>query len=517
VVAPDSSAGNLDALEGHRIRRIDIAARNIFDPLPHGRLRGAYRLANALHIRTRESTVRELLLLQRGDLWTAERAAETIRRLRELEFLIPERLEARLMNDSVDVTVRTVDTWTTSPQFDLQRSGTTQFSTVAVAEGNVLGHGKSVSVAYHQDETGVTRSIEWNDPAFLGSRAQIDFGAARGASGKAYNADAGVRFLAPSTPHEYFADTRSIEGIDRLYSFGAETANLDVRREETEAMWGIGRESDGLVRRGVMSFAVIDRHLGPTRTLTPGPPEFQGGDERLRLRRVALEGLWWRPRYIERTGVNRMDRIEDFDVGLRLGLKLGVSPRFLGSTADEGYTRASADIGIPDENAFGLFHASFETWYRRAVRDEIQNLSGRWVAPLGGKQTLVVSAVRLAGYDVSRDFQITAGGLTGLRAYAVHELTGTRLLRLNAEDRWNGPEFWELVSLGAAVFYDAAHMRGPGADGTPWRHDAGIGLRLAFPRSALDQVLRFDVAIPIDPVRSSERRPVLSFGSSQAF
>ena len=41
-------------------------------------------------------------MFQPGDVWTAERAAETVRRLRELEFLIPDRLEARLVDDSVE-------------------------------------------------------------------------------------------------------------------------------------------------------------------------------------------------------------------------------------------------------------------------------------------------------------------------------------------------------------------------------------------------------------------------------
>ena len=517
IVAPDTSGGNFAALEGHTIRRVDVAARNIFEPLPESPLRPIYRLADILHVRTREGTVRALLLLEPGDVWTAQHAAEAVRRLRELPFLIPDRLEAHLVDDSVDVVIRTVDTWTTSPQFDIQSAGNTRFSTLAIAEGNVLGHGKSISVAYRQDETGVTRSVEWNDPAVLGSHAQFDVMAARGASGNAYHVDGGWRFYAPSTRRAAFADVRSAEGVGRLYSANQEAADFDVKRQESEVMWGAGHQSEGLVRRGAISFAAIDRHLGPTRVIAPGPAEFLGGDERLRLRRVALEGLWWRPEYIERTGVNRMDRIEDFDVGLRLGLKLGVAPRAFGSTATEGYARASVDIGIPDENAFGLLHASYETRYRRRVADEIASGSARWIVPLAVRQMLVLSVVGATAFDVSRDFQLTAGGLTGLRAYPVHELSGRRLLRVNAEDRWNGPDFFELVSLGAAAFYDAARMSGAGAAGTPWHHDAGIGLRVAFPRSALDQVLRFDVAIPIDPLRDTGRRPVLSFGSSQAF
>ena len=517
VIAPDTSTGDLAALEGRPIRSVHIAARNIFDPLPEGRLRGAYRLANLLHVRTRESTVRELLLLEAGDRWTAEHAAEAVRRLRELDFLVPERFDARLANDSVDVTVHTIDTWTTSPQFDVQSSGGTQFSTFAFSEGNVLGLGKSLAVSYHQEPAGVTRSIEWNDPALFGSRAQFDFMTSKGSSGSANHLDGGFPFYAPSTPNAAFADWRSANGIGRLYDRGVEVVDFDLHQMETDVMWGHGRRSDGTVTRWIASFHARDRHLGPSRTIATGSAAFAGDAEDLKLRRVALEGQWWRPHFIERVGVNRMTRVEDFDLGLRLALKLGVAPRAFGSTANEGYLRAAMDAGIPEEHCFGQLHASFETRYRRSVREEVERIEARWVAPLTARHTLVLAGLEAAGFEVGREFQLTAGGLTGLRAFPIHALSGRELWRLNAEDRLMGPEFWELMSIGAAAFYDAAHMTGAGAEGTGWYHDAGLGLRLGFSRSALNQVLRFDVAIPIDPMRNGGRRPVFSFGSSQAF
>jgi len=60
-------------------------------------------------------------------------------------------------------------------------------------------------------------------------------------------------------------------------------------------------------------------------------------------------------------------------------------------------------------------------------------------------------------------------------------------------------------------------MTGPGADGTPWHQDAGLGLRIGFSRSAINQVVRVDFAAPISPSREERHRVVLSFASSQAF
>src|SRR2546428_3421737 len=65
-----------DSSEGLPIARIDVQARNIFDPLPDGRLAPLFALANRLHIRTREQTVREQLVLRPGDPWSDARGHE---------------------------------------------------------------------------------------------------------------------------------------------------------------------------------------------------------------------------------------------------------------------------------------------------------------------------------------------------------------------------------------------------------------------------------------------------------
>jgi outer membrane protein assembly factor BamA len=67
------------------------------------------------------------------------------------------------------------------------------------------------------------------------------------------------------------------------------------------------------------------------------------------------------------------------------------------------------------------------------------------------------------------------------------------------------------------AFGDAARAWGPGSAGAGWFVSAGVGLRLALPQWSPNQVLRFDLAWPVHPGVSGDRKPVLSFGSSQAF
>jgi hypothetical protein len=76
---------------------------------------------------------------------------------------------------------------------------------------------------------------------------------------------------------------------------------------------------------------------------------------------------------------------------------------------------------------------------------------------------------------------------------------------------------WAYLNAGTAVFFDAARAWGAGAEGTGWFRDAGVGLRLGIPSWGLTEVMRVDIAWPIEPSRDGANLPVLTFGSSQAF
>jgi hypothetical protein len=212
-----------------------------------------------------------------------------------------------------------------------------------------------------------------------------------------------------------------------------------------------------------------------------------------------------------------MGLVEDFDIGATLGLKLGYSPGFLGSTADEGYARLTGSIGAAPGRGFGWVRGSVTSRLRRDLRETVSTVDARWIDQTVPGQTLVLAAYGIAGFRTARDFQVIFGGLNGLRAYPVQALAGTQAWRLNAEDRWTIGEYAELVTLGAVVFTDAAQTWGAGAAGSDWHLASGVGLRIALPRWSLTQVLRIDLAWPVSPTRDRRRNPVVSIGSSQAF
>jgi hypothetical protein len=146
AAAAPATLDSTASLEGLPIARVDLEVRDIFECQAGDPFVSFYRLANALHIRTRDRTVRQQLLFAPGERWSEERGAETARTLRSLDYLEPQRMEARRENDSVVVEVETRDAWTTSPLLNLERGGGVQYGTVGLTERNLLGLGEGALV-----------------------------------------------------------------------------------------------------------------------------------------------------------------------------------------------------------------------------------------------------------------------------------------------------------------------------------------------------------------------------------
>jgi hypothetical protein len=517
--ADDSAAGDSTALEGLPIARVEIVARDVYEPVPSGRLAAGYRLANQLHVRTREKTIRQQLLLAPGQPWSEARGRESVRKLRQLDVLEPTSLTARREGDSVVVRVETRDAWTTTPEFNLESGGGQLFGSFAFAERNLFGLAKSVAIAYHEDPIGIGRSASYDDPQFLFPRLRLGFFAGNGSEGAGNRVVLEVPFYAEDAPLSFGVRWRRTTSISHLFQGGSEVADFDQRLEESRVFAGIGRRQDGTILRMTASMLGLDRRYGPSRLDPEAPPQFAGGEQNLRLRRIDFTVQLWRPRPIEARVVNQLEGIEDFDLGPSLMMTAGLAPRFLGSGSNEAYGEIRLQTGRTlGPRSFALVDVDASSRFVPDPREAVGRVQAFWVNQTLPRQTLVFGAWGVAGLEPSREFQVVVGGLNGLRAYSVHELAGTQVWRLNAENRiLLGQNYLNLFSAGAAVFYDVGRAWGPGSLGEGWHSDAGIGLRLSFPRSTLSRVARFDVAWPIDPAINGRREAVYSFGSSQAF
>jgi len=520
--APDSAA-----CEGLPIRRVEIRPGPVFDPGPGGGLSEVERFANRLHFRTHRGTIQRQLLFGPGDRWSDALGHESARNLRALGFLDPGPIAARREGDSVVVSVETRDLWRTSPHLNVASAEGRRVGSIGVIEGNLLGYGKSIAVVYRDDENGKSWNFGYLDPNLGGSPLRLHYLAGNGSEGATDQVSLELPFLAVQTPRAWHAGWNRTTQVVHLFADGAEAASLDQRVERAELWYG-GRLSGGEpsasgrtrqpVQRLTGGFELYDRRFGASRLEPGSPPQFAGAEENIRIRRLGAELTVWQPKFTERANINRVDRVEDFDLGPKIGLMAGYALSALGSSQDEGYLRAGVDLGADTRFGFGLLRSQASTRLDPDPVERIVQLNAHWYAPWRRRHTLALGALGIAGAETPRDFQARAGGLEGLRAFPINVVAGQRLWRLNAEERWRfWPESWQKVRVGSAVFFDAARAWGAGAEGTGWFRDAGLGLRLGVPSWGLSEALRVDLAWPIEPGRDGGHQPVFTFGSRQAF
>jgi hypothetical protein len=515
---PDSAAPSAVARHGDPIGALQVVTRNIYDPLPPGPLEWAYRLANRLHIRTRPDVVRHQFLLRPGDPWNPDRAEESARQLRRLRFIDSVAVTARPAATGVDVAVETRDSWSTAIELDLQSGGGERVGMIGLTENNLLGFGKYLSLSYRETSRNVARSLIYQDPGVLGSRWILRGRGTDESQGAITEGQVGLPFYAEDAPASYLAYGRREARQAELFEADELAAQFDVDRDEVEVQAGRGVRLGTRILRGAVRFNYLDRRYGPA-TLEPGAsPGFAGGEESLRLRRLAGEISLWRPTYTKRYQVDHLDRLEDIDLGLRGMLQLGWSPEAWGSSEDEGF--AAARLGLAHEfgPAYWLLDVRGETRIRSEPLESVVTAEGRVVHQGLPRQTWVLAAWSGYTYRPARDFQFLIGGLNGLRGFDAQEVSGEQVVRFNLEDRvMMARHLGQVVSLGMVGFADLARGWGLGSAGQKWHFSTGFGLRASFPRSGWSRVARFDVAWPLQPGAEAHERPVFSIGTDQAF
>ena len=72
---------------GYRIDSIEVRQLPIFEEEPGAKHQALYRLADQLHIDTRDSVIESQLLFQSGDLVSQRNIVETERNLRDLRYI----------------------------------------------------------------------------------------------------------------------------------------------------------------------------------------------------------------------------------------------------------------------------------------------------------------------------------------------------------------------------------------------------------------------------------------------
>ncbi|RLE23489.1 MAG: hypothetical protein DRJ65_11735 [Acidobacteria bacterium] len=486
-------------LAGRPILRIEYQRSNVFDNSDPATSSWPYRWANALHITTRETFIKSMILFSEGDAWDPAVAAESARILRSLDFLNPVFIDAYPEAEGVIVRIRTHDKWTLQVGAKFGIQGSRKAYSVEFDEKNFLGWGRRMTLEYQKDHERSTWTYVYSDPNLFGSRWRGRLLFANSSDGHREELLAERPFYALATPQAWGGEWKHWSQIEYLYGEGEQVAGGKRDFRLLNLWWGTRIPApEKIIRRLNLAFHLDERRFSDWRWESSPTPFPTPDDVKISGPRLAFEQT--EDRYRVLTGFRGFSAQEDIAFGS--SLRAGVTFSMPGFGGD-----------IPRLVFDGA-------WGRRVQKDGWLLMADIWTSGRldEGSAANVVSGIQLAASqlgprgwqlrlriedskDLDRENQLTLGADTGLRGWDPDTFDGTGRAIFNLQWRTLLKEdFLHLFSVGIVFFGDAGKTWGarfgPGTDGI--RFDAGVGLLADLTHIGVSNVLRLDLAVPDD-------------------
>jgi len=314
---------------GAVIGDIFVEPHSIFDledPDENGFL---YRLANRLHIETREDVIRQQLLFDSGDGYSSRELQESERILRSNRYIHDATVHpVSVHNGVVDVAVETDDVWTLVPHIAASRSGGENSAGIGLKEMNLLGTGIEVEALYKSNVDRDSKIFRFADNHLGDSWYRLAGTFSVNSDGHQTSLDFGKPFYALDSTRANGVSLWDADEIDYLYDRGEIGASYRQQVQQFELFGGWSRGlQDGWVRRFKAGLG-YDQHQF---TEVDFGDDFLGTapeDRRLVYPFVEIELL---QDHFEKTrNLDQINQTEDQYLGTRLTARLGYAAEAFG-------------------------------------------------------------------------------------------------------------------------------------------------------------------------------------------
>lgn len=504
------TSGDIDAIppdqelvaNGATVGKIILHVGDIFDLSNPKENKYFYRLANRLHINTKEFVVRNNLLFRTGDRYVPRLLSESERILRAKAYLFDAEIRpVRYHNNEVDIEVRTRDVWTLTGGVNYSHKGGESEYGFQIKEDNFAGLGKSVEIRRDSSPLRTRTEINYLDPFIGQNRFQL-------ALGYSYNSDGHGKSLQLQRPF-YSLETKWAMNLvaasktqqSVFYQSGSVADQYLQKIEYYELSAGLSRGLiDSHTGRWSLGYTVNQNHFSAT-SETKNPalvPE----DRELSYPWLLYSSI--QSRYIKTRRINLIGRTEDINLGNVYNINLGWSSTDLNSDLDAliySVDYSTANKSFADHMVLVRIGSS-----GRVSEGFTQNmlLSGqaRYFYPMFKNQVFYSEFQFAAGHNLDADNQLLLGGDTGLRGYPSHVQDGNRKLLLKLEQRYyTDLQILQLAYVAGAAYFDIGRAWTPGTEPNKYSgflKDVGIGLRLSPSRTSHGMILHLDLTYALD-------------------
>jgi hypothetical protein len=487
---------------GARIGQVRFNALQLFDVGGLDQDTALFRLANRLHIRTREATIADQLLFREGQLYDASTVAESARILRSTRYLRDASIRPVAYHDGVvDLEVLTQDVWTLNPGLSFGRHGGKNTGGFELEELNFLGLGTQLGLSFKSGIDRDSKSVFYRDRQLGSSWWDLSTTYSDNSDGRLADFSLERPFYSLETQRAGGVAANDDLRVDSRYDLGKVIDKFETHAKLASAYWGFSEGlSNDWARRYSVGFTYDDHQFANA----PGadPALLLPANRKLVYPWVAAE--WVQDRFATTRNRDQIEKTEDYALGWKLRAQVGFASSATGSDRDavmlEGKASTGYDLSLRQSlilsaDAGGRFEDG-------SLANGLLGAEARYYFRQSPRRLFFMGLSATAGTRLDADTQVLLGGDNGLRGYPLRYQAGTGRWLFTAEQRMYSNWFpFQLFNVGGAVFFDMGRVAGRdplGSEPQGVLKDVGIGLRLGNSRSALGNVLHIDLAFPLD-------------------
>ncbi len=477
---------------------------------------------NQFHRITRESVILREAGIRPGDTITLSEVEEVERRLRRLGIFAAVSADLVTGDSGIELHISTQDNFSIIAGFTGSFLGGIGNIGFTLGERNILGTANNLRFGLARSTDDDFRgSLQFTDRHFFATSWQANYSIERTEEGNAF----GVQL---QDPFRSLSDTRRwslVLDYDEFFNSYFVDGNTVLQIPEDRSrliarhIWRSGN-SDRFFRKGAVASLQQSVYSAPNGMLAG---VFRPDDTRI----AYIGGLLASDRlrgFREVQGLDTLNFVQDVRFGSTVQLELGVN-LVDDFDVDDG-SRIDPRVAVLLDNAMAAGSDSLvrTTLSGNAVFEETGERPWNAVLRLAAyntalsNTTLAFNADFTTGEDGSDlPVQLTLGENNGLRGYDTRQFQGRQRLRLNLEARYHAGWRIGILDIGIIGFADAGWAGERGASTPDFNRSVGAGLRLASNSILGQQVIRIDLAMPLDVPQGDNSGPRLSAAVGQVF
>ena len=457
-----------------------------------------HRLANMLHVVTREETIANEIAFLRDKCHISERdLQEAERHLRKLKYV---NTASAVRQDDNAIAIITSDKWSLMPTVDFGRKGGQNKYSFGIKDRNLLGWGVDAEIEYFKDVQRSGYIFDTHFPLYTGNNIRGSITLTDTDDGSAQGVSIVRPFVSFDTDNAFAVTAYSGDLRQQYFLNGQDYYELGFSDRQASASWGrlYQRQADAVYRYTIGADYSKRTFTDVVNTASP-VPDFQNREYLVPY----IQFDYLEDDFRELSNVHVINQIEDFNLGWQLTTKLGVNVAsrdnaeslFVISMQAAKGTQLNPDtLLLSDLSLTSNIGSTHLSHHIVELNNELfYNLSPRF--GLYGGQHLTLTK------NPYIDEPVTIGEDSGVRGYPLEFQRGTSKLALTGEVRYYPDiNIYNLFDVGAAAFVDTGRVYGTG-DFAPqteqWLSSVGIGARFYSRHASDTKVIHLDVSFPM--------------------